>query len=302
MEGAVQVKTRNPDTMKSNKAFSLTRRILAPLDGAACVSRRDVRGDARLYLLMKTTRALTLIELLVVIAIIAVLASLLMPVFSSVRQSGNRTHAMGNLRQLSAGMILYANEHHGVLPWEGEDQPTWESAALPENATAWYNAVPRALGTKGAGDFAAQPESFYTRKNLLFIPAAQYPGDKKNRLYFAVSMNSKLRSEDVAVESARLVNIGQPARTVLLQESGLPGEKPLPGQSAGAYDGRASSYAAQTVARYSGKSQLVFADGHVELLDAKDVVDPRGQAFFPQIGDQGGKVLWTLDPTADANE
>lgn len=229
---------------------------------------------------MKTTRAFILIELLVVLAIIAILAGLLTSVLASTRRVGDRAHAMSNLRQMGLGAIHYASEHDSDLPAEGETLPTWESAALPENANAWYIAIPRALGTRGVGDFAENPEAFYARKNLLFIPAAQYPEKRKDRPYFAVSMNSKLRDEGVADGSVRLVNTDQPARTVIFQESGLPGEEPLPGQSPGAYEGRASGYASQTVARYSRKCHLVFADGHVELLAAHDVVDSNGRPIF----------------------
>lgn len=46
------------------------------------------------------TRAFTLIEMLLVIAIIVVLAGLLYPVFSKVRESGRSTRCVSNLRQL----------------------------------------------------------------------------------------------------------------------------------------------------------------------------------------------------------
>jgi prepilin-type N-terminal cleavage/methylation domain-containing protein len=55
----------------------------------------------------------TLIELLVVIAIFSILASLLMPVLSKVRQSANSIVCVNNLRQ--SGLILgqYAEDHQG---------------------------------------------------------------------------------------------------------------------------------------------------------------------------------------------
>jgi prepilin-type processing-associated H-X9-DG protein len=119
---------------------------------------------------------------------------------------------------------------------------------------------------------------------------------------FAVSMNSKLRREGIADGRVRLTNMQQPARTVIFQESGLPGEEALRGQDASKYNGQSKSFANRTAARYAGRAHLIFGDGHVELLDAKDVVTPDGKAFYPQISDQGGKVLWTLDPEMDANK
>jgi len=54
-------------------------------------------------------RAFTLIELLVVIAIILVLAALLFPALSRVREAGRATKCMSNLRQLQLAVMNYAN-------------------------------------------------------------------------------------------------------------------------------------------------------------------------------------------------
>jgi prepilin-type N-terminal cleavage/methylation domain-containing protein len=64
----------------------------------------------------KTSSAFTLIELLVVIAIIAILASIALPVFSSVQERGKQTKDMSNGKQIALALKQFATDHEGVFP------------------------------------------------------------------------------------------------------------------------------------------------------------------------------------------
>ena len=57
----------------------------------------------------------TLIELLVVIGIIALLMSILLPVFRKVRDAATTTQCLSNLRQIGFAITRYADDHRGSL-------------------------------------------------------------------------------------------------------------------------------------------------------------------------------------------
>ncbi|MFA6959841.1 MAG: type II secretion system protein [Opitutaceae bacterium] len=71
--------------------------------------------------------AFTLVELLAVIAMIGVLAGILIPVVTSIRQGAGDVQAANNIRQLAVAEMAYASEHHGQLT------PIWNYAGdLPQ--------------------------------------------------------------------------------------------------------------------------------------------------------------------------
>lgn len=61
-------------------------------------------------------RKFTLIELLVVIAIIAILAAMLLPALNSAREQARYTACSGQIRQIGAAIIMYADDHNGLMP------------------------------------------------------------------------------------------------------------------------------------------------------------------------------------------
>ena len=60
---------------------------------------------------MDRQRGFTLIELLVVIAIIAILMAILMPALNRAKEQGKRAACLNNLRQMTLGWILYADDN-----------------------------------------------------------------------------------------------------------------------------------------------------------------------------------------------
>jgi prepilin-type N-terminal cleavage/methylation domain-containing protein/prepilin-type processing-associated H-X9-DG protein len=60
-------------------------------------------------------RGFTLIELLVTISIIAILASILFPVFARARENARRSSCASNLKQLALGAMMYAQDNDGKM-------------------------------------------------------------------------------------------------------------------------------------------------------------------------------------------
>ena len=71
----------------------------------------------------KTCGGFTLVELLVVLGVIAVLAALSLAVLLKTGASSDRSKAISNMRQIGAGIALFAADNDGKLPgplWPGQ--------------------------------------------------------------------------------------------------------------------------------------------------------------------------------------
>ena len=86
--------------------------------------------------LRRVGTAFTLVELLVVMGVVAVLLSLLIPVLSSAKRSGQAAASTNNLRELAAANFAYAGEHDGVF-CPAQDQRNlvrWHGARTSANS------------------------------------------------------------------------------------------------------------------------------------------------------------------------
>ncbi len=88
-------------------------------------------------------RGFTLIELLVVIAIIAILAAILFPVFARAREKARQASCLSNVKQISLGMMMYAQDYdetmvrNAVAVYDFEAPDGTPIHIVPEAAMLW---------------------------------------------------------------------------------------------------------------------------------------------------------------------
>lgn len=85
----------------------------------------------------------TLIELLVVISIIAVLAGMLVPAVSAVREQARSMTCRGNLRQVGMAVMAYTQEWDGMLPlshFKSGFSPADWGGIYPASGGSWADA------------------------------------------------------------------------------------------------------------------------------------------------------------------
>lgn len=255
---------------------------------------------------LRRASAFTLMEILVVIAIIIVIAAIALPVFGKMRSNANKTHALGIMKNLASAAATYAGANDGQLPDEdGQGKEDWKAIASPEQAKAWYNALPRQMGSKAPADYVTEgrPAAFYTKENVLFLPGAAYPESKKQQQpLFAIAINGKLqrKDQDGKKNDVRLQNVASASNVVVFLEQGLPGEErahPTIGKKD--YDGAPKGNAKSFVARYTGKGVIAFLDGSAREVAGKDLLTSTGDIIW-NPGDES-QIRWTADPKSDPN-
>src|SRR5205809_3728644 len=81
----------------------------------------------------------TLIELLVVIAIIAILAAILFPVFAQARDRARQATCLSNIKQLSLGVLMYAQDYDEQLLYRPTEQHCqWRYICDTPKEPRWY--------------------------------------------------------------------------------------------------------------------------------------------------------------------
>ncbi len=158
-------------------------------------------------------KGFTLIELLVVIAIIAILAAILFPVFARAREKARQSSCLSNMKQLTLGMLMYAQDYDERLPMcRYPDTPFYPSPVDGVLCTfSWvqvtYPYVKNAQVLECPSDNYARP--VYTNGSTTNMSKYSYA---RNYGYFN---GDKKR----VMDAHKLAEFAEPAGTIMLGEA-----------------------------------------------------------------------------------
>jgi len=198
-------------------------------------------------------RGFTLIELLVVIAIIAILAAILFPVFARAREKARQTACLSNLKQISLGVLMYAQDYDETYP--RYHRPAASPVEYPDGSTAsgilWYAAL----------------YPYVNNQQIFDCPSTSYrwDGSYTDDLRYGYSRH---------IGGLSMGQIDQPSSTFIVGDSAADeGQNPMTYVLYGTW------YPTTHLAdRHNGGANIGFADGH-----AKWVRTPAGSQAVPGL-------------------
>ena len=226
-------------------------------------------------------RGFTLLELLTVLAVIAVLCTILLPAMNEVRKSAQQVKCASNIRQIGSALLLYAATNENKLP------ETSHTAAVGQS---WIYTLSEYLDDcdevricpadpKGEERFAAGGTS-YILNSFLFVPQLDPFGQPLGGPSNSVALIENPAETAMAFIISDSQGVGD-ANDHTHSYRWNSWSAVVSDISPGRFGGGNSPMRAQ------GSSNYLFADGHVEQIDAsvmKDRINSGDNFAEPRYG------------------
>lgn len=212
--------------------------------------------------MVKKGQGFTLIELLVVIAIIAILAAILFPVFTSAKESANKTKCLNNMSQIAKAMNMYSDDNNGNTPF------AWNAA---QGMAIWTNSTWR---TRLEGKYLKNHGVFQCPVPVYIIQQQHYAAADITAMgmsgqqitgHYGINVYITMNDDATAyVGYRKITTVPQLSRTILVSENkdGDWAAEPWSNESTGS-DGQFWYY------HSSGSNKggnFCFCDGHVSFM------------------------------------
>lgn len=166
-------------------------------------------------------RAFTLTEILIVVALIGVLAVLLLPALNGFRNKGRRATCVSNLRQISIGLRMYADDSSDMAP---RTPGTESNPAL--NWSGYKALMKKNVGINGAspanGIFACPADTFFYNlaENFQYVPHGLHTEAVSDFSSYAFNGgNARTNSNAPGIAGRTISSIKEPSKTVLVAEA-----------------------------------------------------------------------------------
>lgn len=159
----------------------------------------------------------TLIELLVVIAIIAILASILFPVFAQAREKARQTSCLSNFKQMGTGIMMYIQDYDETfMPVHTPAYGVWDYKV----AKAWPQLVNPYVKNWQIHRCPSDPNATETilSDGAKIQEEKEFNWAQRTDLGYAFSYLSPFK-QDSSFAPKSLAAVGSPAATLMLADS-----------------------------------------------------------------------------------